>query len=83
MRTSRLAAKTPSMQALGEVIRTLRREQGLSQGDLGERADIHPTWISHIESGKVNPTFANLTRLSEGLGVRLSELIARMEEHHR
>ena len=83
MRTSRLAAKTPALPALGEVIRALRREQGMSQGDLGERAGIHPTWISHIESGKVNPTFANLTRLSEGLGVRLSELIARIEEQQR
>jgi transcriptional regulator with XRE-family HTH domain len=83
MRTSRLASKTPSLPALGEVVRTLRREQGLSQGDLGVKAELHPTWISHIESGRVNPTFANLTRLSEGLGIRLSELIARIEEQQQ
>jgi transcriptional regulator with XRE-family HTH domain len=80
MRTSRLASNNPLLPALGQVVRALRVEQELTQGALAEKAGIHFTWVSHIESGRVNPTISNLTRLSEGLGVKLSELIRLAEE---
>lgn len=59
---------------LGKAIRTLRNEKQMSQERLGERADIHPTWISHIESGRINPTWGNVRRIAEGLEVELWEL---------
>jgi len=62
------------------AIRLVRTERAMSQSLLAERSGIHPTWISHIESGRINPTAVNLARLSKGLGVKLSELIARSEE---
>ena len=43
----------------------------LSQEALGHRAEIHPTWISHIESGRINPTWGNVRRIAIGLGVPL------------
>ncbi len=73
----------PLVRALGHVLREARKERRLTQDDLGLRAGIHPTWVSHIESGRVNPTFLNLARVSKGLGMRMSELIARMEEETR
>lgn len=51
----------------------------LSQEALGLRADIHPTWISHIESGRVNPTWGNVRRIADGLEVRMSRLVALAE----
>jgi transcriptional regulator with XRE-family HTH domain len=59
---------------LGKAIRTLRKECQLSQETLGERADIHPTWISHIESGRINPTWGNVRRIARGLEVPLDRL---------
>lgn len=64
---------------LSKAIRQLRRESHLSQEALGLRADIHPTWISHIESGRVNPTWGNVRRIALGLRVPLPELAARAE----
>jgi XRE family transcriptional regulator, regulator of sulfur utilization len=66
--------------ALGEAIRALRRERGLTQSELGLKADIHPTWISQIEMGKVNPTFLNVLRICRGLEVRPSDLAYTAEE---
>jgi transcriptional regulator with XRE-family HTH domain len=68
---------------LGRAIRTLRREKKLSQEALGHKAEIHPTWISHIESGRINPTWGNVRRIAGGLGVPLEELAALAEEFER
>lgn len=65
---------------LGKAIRAFRQESKLSQEALGQRADIHPTWISHIESGRINPTWGNVRRIARGLGVELSQLAARAED---
>ncbi|MGN6665025.1 MAG: helix-turn-helix domain-containing protein [Solirubrobacterales bacterium] len=66
---------------LGKAIRTLRKESQLSQEVLGERAEIHPTWISHIESGRINPTWGNVRRIAGGLGVPLSDLAELAEKY--
>lgn len=52
----------------------------MSQEQLGLDAGIHPTWISHIESGRINPKWGNVQRIAEVLGVRLSELALLAEE---
>jgi transcriptional regulator with XRE-family HTH domain len=65
---------------LSKAIRQLRREVQLSQEALGLAADIHPTWISHMESGRVNPTWGNVRRIAIGLRVPLSELAALAED---
>jgi transcriptional regulator with XRE-family HTH domain len=68
---------------LGKAIRALRTEGQLSQETLGQRADIHPTWISHIESGRINPTWGNVRRIARGLKVDLSQLAALAEDFER
>jgi len=68
---------------LGKAIRALRTEGGLSQETLGQRADIHPTWISHIESGRINPTWGNVRRIAKGLKVELAQLAALAEDFER
>ncbi|HYQ79069.1 MAG TPA: helix-turn-helix transcriptional regulator [Solirubrobacterales bacterium] len=67
---------------LSKAIRQIRKEIPLSQEALGLRADIHPTWISHIESGRVNPTWGNVRRIAIGLRVPLhvlAELAEKLE----
>jgi transcriptional regulator with XRE-family HTH domain len=68
---------------LGRAIRTLREDSNLSQETLGGRADIHPTWISHIESGRINPTWGNVRRIAYGLKVPLSKLAELAEKYER
>jgi transcriptional regulator with XRE-family HTH domain len=68
---------------LGKAIRKLRQERKLSQEALGNRAEIHPTWISHIESGRINPTWGNVRRIAAGLKVPLEDLAALAEELER
>jgi transcriptional regulator with XRE-family HTH domain len=65
---------------LSRAIRQLRRERRLSQEALGLRADIHPTWVSHLESGRVNPTWGNVRRIAKALRVPLPVLAALAEE---
>lgn len=68
---------------LARAIRVLRDDSHLSQEALGERAKIHPTWISHIESGRINPTWGNVRRIARGLEVplaRLAELAEKFEK---
>jgi transcriptional regulator with XRE-family HTH domain len=75
-----MAPRTEPQPGLGRAIRRLRTERDLSQEELGLRAGIHPTWVSHLESGRNNPAWGSVRRLADALGVRLSELAAVAEE---
>lgn len=68
---------------LGKAIRQLRKEGQLSQETLGHRAEIHPTWISHIESGRINPTWGNVRRIAHGLKVPLPRVAELAEDFER
>jgi len=68
---------------LGKAIRTLRKEAEMTQEDLGLAAEIHSTWISHIESGRINPTFGNVRRIANGLNVTVVELASMAERYER
>ena len=75
-----MAPRTEPQPGLGKAIKRLRTERGLSQEEVGLRAEIHPTWISHIESGRNNPAWGSVRRIAAALDVRLSELAALAEE---
>lgn len=53
--------------ALGEAIRRLRVEAGLSQEELAGRMDTDFTQIGGIERGTGNPSYATLLRLAATL----------------
>ena len=78
-----MARRDDPQLGLGRAIRTLRQKDHLSQETLGHRADIHPTWISHIESGRINPTWGNVRRIAYGLKVPLPVLAALAETFER
>jgi transcriptional regulator with XRE-family HTH domain len=68
---------------LSKAIRRLRKREQLSQEALGLACGIHPTWISHVESGRVNPTWGNVRRIAYGLRVPLPVLAALAEDLER
>jgi transcriptional regulator with XRE-family HTH domain len=75
-----MAPRTEPQPGLGKAIKQLRTERGLSQEEVGLRAEIHPTWISHIESGRNNPAWGSVRRIAAALDVKLSDLAALAEE---
>jgi transcriptional regulator with XRE-family HTH domain len=74
-----MARRREPQVALGAAIRELRVERGLSQETLAEKADIHPTWVSHLESGRKNPAWGTVERIAGALNVPVSELAIRAE----
>ena len=61
--------------ALGRAIRERRLANNLSQEALAEVADFDRTYISLLERGGRNPSFTNLCRIAEALGITPSELV--------
>jgi transcriptional regulator with XRE-family HTH domain len=49
---------------VGLNLQRLRREKGLSQEELADRANIHQTYLSGVERGKRNPTVTVLQRIA-------------------
>jgi len=64
----------------GQIIRRLRRQRGWSQEVLSGLAGIARSHLSEIETGAKNPNVDTLWRIAEALGMKLSELIKRVEE---
>jgi transcriptional regulator with XRE-family HTH domain len=69
-----------SLASLGEVVKALRAEAGLTQEGLAARAGIDPTYISRIERGERNLTWTALARISDGLEVPRWVLVKRVGE---
>jgi transcriptional regulator with XRE-family HTH domain len=59
---------------LGRRIRTLRTQNGWTQEELGDRADINYKFLGEIERGQQNPSFGILTKIASALRVDLPEL---------
>jgi len=57
---------------VGERLKTLRQEAGLSQRQLAERAGVPHGQISMIETGRSSPSVASLRRILGGLGITMS-----------
>ena len=75
-----MAPRSEPQPDLGRAIHRVRVERGLSQEALAHGAGIHPTWISHLESGRNNPSWGTVRRICEVLDLRVSELAALAEE---
>lgn len=63
------------LKALGDRVREVRAERGLSQEQVGERADLHRNEIGVIERGETNISFVNLLRICRALEITPSELL--------
>jgi transcriptional regulator with XRE-family HTH domain len=74
-----MPASAPDAAALGQAVRLIRDERGISQVQLAAQTGFMQSWISHVERGSRNPSWSNVVRLAEGLGVKVSELVARAE----
>jgi transcriptional regulator with XRE-family HTH domain len=64
-----------SSRTFGAAVRNERQKLGLSQEDFAEKANVHRTYISSIELGKVSVGIEVANELASALGIRLSELV--------
>ena len=52
----------------GMAAKTCRRERGITQEELAERAGLSQTYIAEVELGKRNISLVNIERLTLALG---------------
>lgn len=61
--------------SIGQKIRDLRNEKGMTLGDMAAKIDVSPSLISQLERGGVNPSISLLKLIADVLGVPLFSLL--------
>jgi transcriptional regulator with XRE-family HTH domain len=59
---------------LGERLRNLRKEKGLSQEELAAIAEVHFSYIGKLERGEMNATIESLHNIMNALEVPMEDL---------
>jgi transcriptional regulator with XRE-family HTH domain len=72
-----------SLKMIGAAVAAKRRALGRSQSDLADQVQLNRTYLSDIERGEANVSFAVVGRLAAALGVSMSELIRNAEHLER
>lgn len=67
------------LEPLGENVRRLRLEQGLTIKDLAERADLSQRFLSDLERGKGNISISRLLSVARALETKVAELVAPLD----
>lgn len=58
----------------GESVRIIRNKLGLSQEELGFKANIHRTYIGAVERGEQNVSLDNIGKIAKHLSVKIADL---------
>ena len=64
----------------GRIIRKLREQRGLTQEVLSGLAAVSRSHLAEIETGHTNANIETLWRISEALGIKMSDLIRMVEQ---
>lgn len=65
---------------LGEKLRHLRKERGLTQQELAEKVMVAPSTIGMYEQGRREPDTTTLSKLSQVLHVSVDYLLSESQE---
>jgi len=60
---------------LGENIKRIRTEKGMTKGDIFRALKLDRGYVSSLESGKRNPTLAMIEKIAGALGVSSDVLL--------
>jgi len=61
---------------IGRKVKHLRKKRDLTQEDLAEKANLHPTFIARIERGNRICSIHTLRDISAALDVQITELLS-------
>jgi transcriptional regulator with XRE-family HTH domain len=67
-------SREPQNVALGRAIRQLRKEAGLAQEELAQRAEMAAGELSRIEAGATEARWGTLRRIAAGLETTLADV---------
>jgi len=65
--------------ALGTKIKYLRKRNNLSQEQLAELCNLHPTYIGQLERGEKNASIGSIYKISKSLNISLSDLFLNID----
>ncbi len=68
---------------VGENVRRIRQEKGLTQEAFAEKSGFTQQYLSDLERGLRNPTVVTLYELAQALGVDHLELLRHSQNEHR
>lgn len=71
--------KNPVLIKLGNNIRAIRSEKGISQEELAFKINSARNFIGCIERAEKAPTIITLTRIANALGITLSKLVENVD----
>jgi transcriptional regulator with XRE-family HTH domain len=60
---------------LGEKLRRVREDLGLTQAEVAEKADLHTNYYARIERGEENPSFEKLQGIMKALKIKSLNLL--------
>jgi transcriptional regulator with XRE-family HTH domain len=61
--------------ALAQRMKELRKKRGFSQEAFADHAGLHRVAVGWIEQGRRVPSLKTLVKISQGLGISVSELL--------
>lgn len=70
-----LRMKDSKLEDFGLRVRSIRKEQGLSQEQMAEKAGLDRSYMGHIERGEKNITLLKIYQIKEALQVSFAELL--------
>jgi len=65
----------PYRRTVGQKVRAYRKQAGLSQEKLAEKANLSYKYLGEVERGQVNVSLDSLMRIAKALKVRLRDLV--------
>ncbi len=68
---------------IGTRLRKIRYSLDLTQEKLGEKADLHYSYIGQVERGDKTPSLKALIKIADALDISLEELIQDEDLDHR
>lgn len=62
------------LKQFGERVREMRKEKGISQEELADKAGLHRTYIGMIERAEKNITLINIEKIAKALEITIDKL---------
>lgn len=63
---------------IGENVRKFRKQRGMTQEKLAEKANLHSVYISQVERADRAVTIETLLKITKALGVKLRDVVGNL-----